>query len=84
MITVFATMLPAIMLSGYLFPIEAMPTWLQWISSAIPLTYYLIIIRSLLVKGVSLASLQREILVLIGFGVLFMGAASLRFRKRLD
>lgn len=84
MITVFATMLPAIMLSGYLFPVEAMPTWLQWISAAIPLTYYLRIIRALLVKGVGIASLQSEILALIGFGILLMGAASLRFRKRLD
>jgi len=84
MITVFATMLPAIMLSGYLFPVEAMPTWLQWISAAIPLTYYLRIIRALLVKGVGVGSLQTEILALIGFGVVLMGAASLRFRKRLD
>ena len=84
MITVFATMLPAIMLSGYLFPVEAMPTWLQWISAAIPLTYYLRIIRALLVKGVGIASLQSEILALIGFGIILMGAASLRFRKRLD
>ena len=84
MITVFATMLPAIMLSGYLFPVEAMPTWLQWISAGIPLTYYLRIIRALLVKGVGIGSLQTEILALIGFGVVLMGAASLRFRKRLD
>ncbi|MEA3349944.1 MAG: ABC transporter permease [Chloroflexota bacterium] len=84
MITVFATMLPAIMLSGYLFPIEAMPTWLQYISAIIPLTYYLRIIRALLVKGVGIASLQTEILALIGFGIVLMGAASLRFRKRLD
>lgn len=84
MITVFATMLPAIMLSGYLFPVEAMPVWLQWISSAIPLTYYLRIIRALLVKGVGIGSLQTEIFVLIGFGGVLMGAASLRFRKRLD
>jgi ABC-2 type transport system permease protein len=84
MITVFATMLPAIMLSGYLFPIEAMPQWLQWISAAIPLTYYLNIIRSLLLKGVGVAAIQKEILVLIFFSVVLIGAASLRFRKRLD
>jgi ABC-2 type transport system permease protein len=84
MITVFATLLPAIMLSGYLFPVEAMPQWLQWISAAIPLTYYLNIIRALLLKGVGVASLQKEIFVLIFFGVLLIGTASLRFRKRLD
>jgi ABC-2 type transport system permease protein len=84
MITVFATMLPAIMLSGYLFPIEAMPQWLQWISAAIPLTYYLNIIRALLLKGVGIASIQNEILILVFFSVLLIGAASMRFRKRLD
>jgi ABC-2 type transport system permease protein len=84
MITVFATMLPAIMLSGYLFPIEAMPRWLQWISAAIPLTYYLRIIRALLLKGVGVGSLQTEILALIFFAIVLIGAASLRFRKRLD
>ena len=84
MITVFATMLPAIMLSGYLFPIEAMPRWLQWISAAIPLTYYLKIIRALLLKGVGVGSLQTEILALIFFAIVLIGAASLRFRKRLD
>jgi ABC-2 type transport system permease protein len=84
MITVFATMLPAIMLSGYLFPIEAMPQWLQWISAAIPLTYYLNIIRALLLKGVGVSSIQNEILMLIFFSILLIGAASLRFRKRLD
>jgi ABC-2 type transport system permease protein len=84
MITVFATMLPAIMLSGYLFPIEAMPQWLQWISAAIPLTYYLNIIRALLLKGVGVGSIQNEIFALIFFSVVLIGAASLRFRKRLD
>jgi len=84
MITVFATMLPAIMLSGYLFPIEAMPQWLRIISAAIPLTYYLTIIRALLLKGVGVGSLQTEIFALIFFAVVLIGAASLLFRKRLD
>jgi ABC-2 type transport system permease protein len=84
MITVFATMLPAIMLSGYLFPIEAMPKWLQVISFFIPLRYYLTIIRSLLLKGVGIESLRFEIFALIIFGIGLMTLASLRFRKRLD
>jgi ABC-2 type transport system permease protein len=84
MITVFATMLPAMMLSGYIFPIEAMPEWLQVVSYLIPLRYYLIIIRSLLLKGVGIQSLQTEIIALMVFGVGLMTLASLRFRKRLD
>ncbi len=83
-ITVYTTMLPSVMLSGYFFPIEAMPVWLQWISYAIPLRYYLIIIRSLLLKGANLYALRYEILALLAFGVGFMTLAALRMRKRLD
>ena len=84
MITVFATMLPAMMLSGYIFPIEAMPQWLQAVSYLIPLRYYLTIIRSLLLKGVGIQSLQMEIMALVVFGLGLMTLAALRFRKRLD
>ncbi len=84
MITVFATMLPALMLSGYLFPIEAMPEWLQVITYFIPLRYYLTIIRSLLLKGVGIQSLQTEIFALVIFGIGLMALAAMRFRKRLD
>lgn len=84
MLTVWMTLLPSIFLSGFFFPIEAMPKVLQWISYAIPLRYYLVIIRSLLLKGVGAAALQDEILALFIFGVVIMTAAALRFRKRLD
>lgn len=84
MLTVFMTLLPSIFLSGFFFPLEAMPLFLQWISYAIPLRYYLHIIRSLLLKGTGAAGLQNEIIALVIFGVLLMTIASLRFRKRLD
>jgi ABC-2 type transport system permease protein len=84
MVTVFTSMLPSMMLSGYFFPIEAMPIWLQYVSYFIPLRYYLTIIRALLLKGVGIASLQQEIIALVIFGVGFMTLAALRFRKRLD
>jgi ABC-2 type transport system permease protein len=84
MLTVIMTMLPSIFLSGFFFPIDAMPKFLQIVSLAIPLRYYLVIIRSLLLKGVGISSLQNEIIALIIFSVVIMGAASARFRKRLD
>jgi len=83
-ITVMVTMLPSIFLSGFFFPIEAMPVFLQYVSAAIPLRYYLVIIRSLLLKGVGFAALQNEVIALTIFAIVIMGAASLRFRKRLD
>ncbi|GAB4541507.1 MAG: ABC transporter permease [Anaerolineales bacterium] len=84
MMTVMMFNLPMIFLSGFFFPIAAMPKFLQIVSYAIPLRYYLTIIRSLLIKGVGFAPIQNEIFALIVFGVVIMGAAALRFRKRLD
>jgi len=83
-ITVMVTMLPSIFLSGFFFPIEAMPKLLQYVSAIVPLRYYLVIIRALLLKGVGIAALQKEVIALTIFAIVIMGAASLRFRKRLD
>lgn len=84
MLTVWMTMLPAIFLSGFFFPIEAMPKLLQWLSYLMPLRYYLRIIRSLLLKGTGVFVLKEDIIALLIFGVCLMTLASLRFRKRLD
>jgi len=78
------TMLPGIFLSGFFFPLDAMPKFLQFVSYAIPLRYFLVIIRTLLLKGVGLAAIQNEVIALAIFGVVIMGAAAARFRKRLD
>ncbi len=83
-LTVWMTLLPSIFLSGFFFPLEAMPRFLQVISYAIPLRYYLVAIRSLMLKGVGIESLQPQIIPLIIFGLLIMSAAALRFKKRLD
>ncbi len=84
MLTVWMTLLPSIFLSGFFFPLQAMPQVLQILSYAMPLRYYLVIIRNLLLKGADLAAIQTDLIALILFGVVIMGAASLRFRKRLD
>jgi ABC-2 type transport system permease protein len=84
MLTVWMTLLPSIFLSGFFFPIEAMPVFLRWISYIIPLRYYLVIIRALLIKGVGAGAIWNEIIALAAFGIVIMAAASLRFRKRLD
>ena len=84
MLTVWMTLLPSIFLSGFFFPLEAMPRILQWISYLMPLRYYLVIIRSLLLKGVGLEMIQFDVLAMTLFAVGIMTAAALRFRKRLD
>lgn len=84
MLTVWMTLLPSFFLSGFFFPIEAMPIVLQWISYLMPLRYYLNIIRSLLLKGTGVFDLQQDVIALVIFGVALMAIAALRFRKRLD
>jgi ABC-2 type transport system permease protein len=84
MLTVWMTLLPSIFLSGFFFPLEAMPPALQWFSYLTPLRYYLVIIRSLMLKGVGVGAFTQEIIALAVFGVAIMGIAALRFRKRLD
>src|SRR5512143_3612684 len=83
-LSVMMTMLPSIFLSGFFFPIDAMPRFLQLVSYLIPLRYYLVIIRALLLKGVGVSALENEIAALALFAVLITGAATARFRKRLD
>ncbi len=84
MLTVWMTLLPSIFLSGFFFPLEAMPAVLRWISYLMPLRYYLVIIRSLLLKGVGLDMIQFDVIAMTAFAIAIMTAAALRFRKRLD
>jgi len=84
LLTATFTMLPSIFLSGFFFPLAAMPTVLQWISYVIPLRYFLIVVRGIILKGVGAEALWPEIIALAIFAVVIMGGAALRFRKRLD
>jgi ABC-2 type transport system permease protein len=84
MLSVFMTLLPSIFLGGFFFPIANMPVVLQWISYILPLRYFLTIIRVLMLKGVGILAIKREVFALALFGLLIMGAATKRFRKRLD
>ncbi|NMB58686.1 MAG: ABC transporter permease [Chloroflexi bacterium] len=84
MLTTMFTLLPSIFLSGFMFPLAAMPTFLQVISYAIPLRYFLIIARGIVLKGTGAEVLIPEILALCFFALLVMAATALRFRKQLD
>ncbi|MCS6963267.1 ABC transporter permease [Thermoflexus sp.] len=84
MLLTYFLLLPAIFLSGLLYPIQAMPTVLQWVSYLIPLRYMLIILRAIIVKGVGIEPLWDEALALTLFGFAVMGLAARRFRKRLE
>ncbi len=83
MLLAYLFMIPSIFLGGFLFPIEAMPPWMQVITYVIPLRYILVIVRGIILKGVGLQILRGEVLALAIFGVLIMLLAATRFRKRL-
>jgi ABC-2 type transport system permease protein len=76
--------LPSILLSGFMFPVAGMPPSIQWISSLLPLTHYLIIVRGIILKGNSLNYIWPEIvnILIITFVVVMLGLR--RFRRTLD
>jgi ABC-2 type transport system permease protein len=84
MLLTFFILLPSIFLSGYFFPIDAMPPFLQYVSRAVPLTYALVIVRSIILKGADFQILAGDVAALGVFGLVVVGLAALRFRKRLD
>ena len=80
----FLTFLPSIYLSGLLFPIEGMPTGAQYLAAVIPLTYFLRIVRGIVLKGVGFEYLWSSFLPLVVFGAVIFSLAVLKFRKQLD
>ena len=76
--------LPNILLSGFMFPFAGMPVWAQWIGEALPLTHYLRIVRSIMLKGSTLPDLQYDALALSGLMLFAMTIAVTRFRRTLD
>ena len=77
-------MLPSMLLSGFLFPVASMPLFLQAIGSFLPLTYYLFILRSVVIKGAGINLLLPQIAALSGLAVILLAIAARRFRKTLD
>jgi ABC-2 type transport system permease protein len=79
----FMTMLPSILLSGFMFPFAGMPPVVQAIAQVLPLTHFNDIVRGIVLRGASLADLGAPVAKLSVILAVFMGVAALRFRKRL-
>jgi ABC-2 type transport system permease protein len=84
LLVTFATMLPTVYLSGFIFPIEAMPGWLQAISYLIPARYAMVIMRGIILKGVGLEILIDQVIAVLIFSTVVVVLAATRFRKSLD
>jgi ABC-2 type transport system permease protein len=77
----FLVFMPAILLSGFMFPVSSMPEIFQWITVLNPLRHYLVIVRGLFLKGIGLDALWPQYLALLAIGAALLGFAGTRFRK---
>ena len=78
------TMLPTMLLSGFIFPIESMPWPLRAVSVVVPARWFVLLARSIMLKGVGLAYLWRPSLVLLAMALLLLTASTRAFHERLD
>ena len=78
------TFLPSFLLSGFIFPIASLPLVLQAVTYLVPARYFLVIIRSVMLKGVGMAALIKPFLFLLGFGTVVMAASVRRFKTNLE
>jgi len=77
-------MLPSMMLSGVFFPISSLPIFLQFVGKLLPLTYFVYILRSIVIKGVGLNMIMPQVVALTLFAFALLGLAAMRFKKTLD
>jgi len=80
----FFFFLPSMLLSGFLFPFYGMPKWAQYVGEALPLTHYLRIVRSVMLKGSTFGDLAVDAGALAAFTLIAMSVAVMRFRQTLD
>ncbi len=78
------TLLPSILLSGFVFPYQGMPVVVQYLAQVLPLTHFVVLVRGIVLRGAPLLELWLPVCKLLVFFLLMLVAAMLRFRKRLD
>jgi ABC-2 type transport system permease protein len=83
MLSLLITVLPSVMLSGYIFEIKNMPTVMQWLSRLIPARYFILMIRGIMIKGAGMAELWTESIFLILLAVVLLALAIKRFQLKI-
>jgi ABC-2 type transport system permease protein len=84
MLAIFVIMLPMVYLSGFVFPIENMPELIQLTTYLIPLKYFMVIIRGIILKGIGFSDLWQDTIILLIMGISILFISALRFKKRLE
>ncbi len=80
----FFFFLPSILLSGFMFPFEGMPKVAQWLGEVLPNTHFIRLTRGIMLREASIGELYHDLGYLLGFAVVAMAGAAMRFTKRLD
>ncbi len=83
-ISLLALMLPTILLSGFIFPIENMPVVLQWFSTIMPARWFISLLKDIMIKGTGFLYIWKELIILIGMTLFFIGLSIKRFKIRLE
>lgn len=83
-VSMFALLLPVMLLSGFIFPIDNMPKILQWLSAIMPPRYFITIIKNVMLKGTGFGFVWKETLILLGFMTLFIAISVKKFKVRLE
>ena len=84
MLSMFGLMLPTILLSGFIFPVENMPKVLQWVSLVMPPRWFITIIKSIMLKGLGITYVWKETLIIASMAVIFILASIKKFKIRLS
>ena len=84
LLSAMVLLVPIVMLSGMLFPIESMPTILQWISTIVPPRYYIEAMRKLMIMGVGISEVMREVIILSGMTIFLLAVSLAKFKTRLE
>jgi ABC-2 type transport system permease protein len=82
-LTLLIALLPSILLSGFIFPIESMPDVVQAVTYIVPARYFIVILRGIFLKGTGIAALWTEYLFLFVFGLIILSVSALKFRKAI-
>lgn len=84
LLSMFALLLPTILLSGFIFPIKNMPDILQWIAQIMPTKWFIDIVKGIILKGATLGDVWEETLVILGMTLFFIGLSVKKFSIRLS
>ncbi len=84
LLSAMVLLMPVVMLSGMLFPVESMPAVLQWISAVVPPRYYIQAMRKLMIMGVGIREVALEVAILSGMTILLLTIALKKFKQRLE